>query len=288
MTEPSFSKRFGYTPIKDDEILEDAPIWVRKSYETKVLDIFVNRVRYGTNHGREVITHGLVNSWNIEWDLIVYLRLNSEPDPERPFIYDFLENCEWYHFYDFVEFIAIKLKEVESDSTNEKYGFLAYRNAVNDHFSNTHVVWRMNEYGRLKKESTKVLDDKLQAIENQLTDEFEPAREHYKKAERYSNERPLDPENSIKEIVSAIESVGRVIYPRATTLGDVVKELRTSKLIPQRLITVVEKFYAYASDEPAVRHGAPVGSRVLLDDAEFAMHLGAALIQYLISARKRL
>ncbi len=282
MAEHPFSKRFGYSSIKDDEILEDAPMWVRKSYETKVLDTFVNRGGYG------VTSLALIDAWKIEWDLIVYLRLNIEPDSESLLIYDFLENCEWYYFYDFVEFIGIKLREVESDDTDKRYGFPAYRTAVNNHFSNANVGWRMNENGRLKRETTKALDIKLQSIENQLTDEFEPAREHYKKAVRYINERPLDPENSIKEIVSAIESAGRVIYPKTTTLGDVVKELRNSKLMPRHLITIVEKFYAYASDEPAVRHGAPVSSRVALDDAEFAMHLGAALIRYLISARKRL
>lgn len=281
MTESSFSKRFGYSSVKDDETLESAPAWLRKSYETKVLDTFVNRGGYG------VTSSALLDAWKIEWDLIVYLRLNAEPDQERLFIYDFLEYCEWYNFYDFVEFIAIKLREIENDDSDKEYGFVAYRNAVNKHFSSANVGWRMNENGRLKRETTKALDNKLQAIENQLTDEFEPAREHYKKAVRYLNDRPLDPENSIKEIVSAIESAGRVVYPDANTLGDVVKELRKFNLMPKHLITVVEKFYAYACDEPAVRHGAPVGSRVLLDDAEFAMHLGAALIRYLISAHKR-
>ena len=283
MTEYSFSKRYGYSSRKEDEILEDAPAWLRKSYEAQILDFFVNPGISGVKSSPSA----LLNARRIEWDLIIYLRLNFEPEPDYPFIYEFLANCEWYHFYDFVEFIGIKLREVESDD-DKKNGFLAYRNAVNGLFSNANVGWRMNENGRFKRETTKALDTKLQFIENQLTDEFEPAREHYKKAVRYINERPLDPENSIKEIVSAIESAGRVLYPATHTLGDVVKELRKSDLMPKHLITVIEKFYAYACDEPAVRHGAPVSSRVLLDDAEFAMHLGAALIRYLISARKRL
>ena len=121
------------------------------------------------------------------------------------------------------------------------------------------------------------------SVEGDLN-KFEPAHQHFRKAIRYLREPPLDPENSIKEIVSTLESVGKIVYSNSTTLGDVVKEMRKAKTLPRHLITVIEKFYAYACDEPAVRHGGSVSSKVMLDDAEFCLHLGAALTQYLISS----
>ena len=145
----------------------------------------------------------------------------------------------------------------------------------------------ISDDGYLKREFPEALGRRIEATQKELTDEFEPAREHYKKAVRYTNARPIDPENSIKEIVSAVESLGRVLYPKATTLGDVVKEMRKANLLPQHLVSVIEKFYAYACAEPAVRNGAPTSSKVILDDAEFCLHLGAALIRYLISYAKR-
>ena len=138
----------------------------------------------------------------------------------------------------------------------------------------------MGEDGLLRREMPSALGNRLETLQKELTDEFEPAREHYRKAVRYVTQRPFDPENSIKEIVSALESVGRVLYPHATTLGDVVKEMRKDNALSQQLVTVIEKFYAYACAEPAVRHGSPVPSRVVLDDAEFCLHVGAALIRY--------
>jgi len=45
---------------------------------------------------------------------------------------------------------------------------------------------------------------------------------------------------------------------------------------------MIEKFYAYASDEPAVRHGSAVNSSVQLADAEFCLHVGGAFLRYLI------
>jgi hypothetical protein len=117
-------------------------------------------------------------------------------------------------------------------------------------------------------------------------DEFEPAHQHLIKAIRYLQDTPIDPENSIKEIVSTLESVGRVLYPNANTLGDVVKAMKKDQSRPQLLITVIEKFYAYASAEPAIRHGALVSSKVVLDDAEFCLHVGSALTRYLIASQK--
>jgi hypothetical protein len=116
-----------------------------------------------------------------------------------------------------------------------------------------------------------------------MQDELAPAREHYQKAIRYMVERgEIDPENVIKEITSAVESVGRVYYPKAKTLGDAATEMKRQKSIPPLLISLIEKFYGYASSEPAVRHGAPVPSRVALADAEFCFHVGTALIRYII------
>jgi hypothetical protein len=84
-----------------------------------------------------------------------------------------------------------------------------------------------------------------------------------------------------------VESLERILYPTATTLGDVVKEMRKENVLPQQLISMIEKFYAYACAEPAVRHGAPVPSKVIIDDAEFCLHTGAAVMNYLIAYSKR-
>ena len=118
--------------------------------------------------------------------------------------------------------------------------------------------------------------------------EFEPAHQHLIKAIRYLQDIPVDPENSIKEIVSTLESVGRVLYPKTSTLGDVVKAMKRDQSRPQLIIMVIEKFYSYASGEPAIRHGASVSSKVMLDDAEFCLHVGAALTRYLIASQNHI
>ncbi len=296
-----FSKRYGYNPQNPSEpILEDAPSWLRVGYINQILNPFTyidDDSRYENKSGSPVGIKALNETICVHFRMEIDAKI-TDSWYCVDFLHDLIKTSEWYQFYDIVEIVGQKAKEVEAywrDSKwaqlyaerIEKYSFQSYRRAVNELFTTDNVSWRLDDDGYLKRELPEALGHRVETIQKELTDEFEPAREHYKKAIRYANARPIDPENSIKEIVSAVESVGRVLYPKATTLGDVVREMRKANILPQHLVSVIEKFYAYACAEPAVRHGAPTSSKVVLDDAEFCLHLGAALIRYLIAYAKR-
>lgn len=298
-----FSERYGYVPPKPSEpVIEDAPRWVRSKY-VRLLWSFTyvdGDTRYPTEGHPLGIKH-------LNGIILDHLRQEGSPDAWDSWgCQDFLETLvsgvEWYHFYDIVELIGQELKQWQeklykglsrpgeekmiSDRINE-FGLNRYSGDINKLFNEENVGWRLDRNGFVVRESPKEMSDRIEKIEETLADEFEPAREHYRKAVRFANARPSDPENSIKEIVSAVESIGRVLHPKANTLGDVVKEMRREQVWPQQLVSVIEKFYGYACSEPAVRHGAPTISRVLLDDAEFCLHVGAALIRYMIAYFKR-
>jgi hypothetical protein len=145
-----------------------------------------------------------------------------------------------------------------------------------------HIGWRLNDKSELEKQVPQFLAKRIAATDAALADDFEPARKHYQKAIQYTLGTQTDPENAIKEVTSAIESVGKVFYANTNTLGDVVKEMKKDKTWPAQLVLMIERYYAYASSEPAVRHGSTVSSRVLLSDSEFCLHVGAAIIRYLM------
>lgn len=299
-----FSERYGYAPQKPAEpIIEDAPRWVRSRYANLLWQFtYVDGdTRYPNSEGHPL---GLKHLNGIILD---HLRQEATPDAWdswgcQEFLASLVSGVEWYHFYDVVELVGQELKKWQqklsegllrpdekktvSDHINE-FGFNRYSGEVNKLLAEENVGWRLDRNGFVVRESPKELRDRIEKIEETLTDEFEPARDHYRKALRFANARPVDPENSIKEIVSAVESVGRILYPKAGTLGNVVKEMRRDPVWPQQLVSVIEKFYGYACSEPAVRHGGPKISNVVLDDAEFCLHLGAALIRYMIAHFRR-
>ena len=302
----TFSRRHGYGPQQPPEpIIEDAPSWLRSRYN-RILGHFTyidQDTRYLNSERRPLGIKDLIE--------VISDRFRREIGPDardswtcQGYLDDLVIDVEWYNFYDIIEIVGQEIKkhdevwlsDVTSSLLNEweislhisKFGLNKYLEDINKLFADENVGWRVGKNGLVERESPQELSDRIEEIEETLTDEFEPTRGHYRKAIQFANARPLDPENSIKEVVSAVESVGRILYPKAGTLGDVVKEMRRDQVWPQQLVSVIEKFYGYACSEPAIRHGGPASSKVLLDDAEFCLHVGAALIRYMIAySRKR-
>jgi len=295
-----FSKRYGYDPaIPTEPVVQDAPGALRFGFINGILDdlTYIDRdSRYPNPERRPFGVKALGQQ------LCVLFR--EEPDSSLDdswrcwdALKSLLRQCEWYRFYDAVERIGELIQEAERQFGQgairgvtsecdpaewaERFGFEAYRANVNDLFADLGVVWRLNTESRLEREMPEELAQAVDAVEASLADTLEPAHIAFKKARRFLTGRPLDPENAIKEIVSAVESVGRSLYPGATTLGDVVRVMRRASF-PPLMATVIEKFYAFASAEPGVRHGGTTTSRVELADADFCLQVGTALIRYLI------
>ena len=289
-----FSSRYGYD-LKDSggPRIEEAPEWLRIGYLNGILDelIYVDRdTRYSNNHDRPLGIKRLSEDF--------HLVLRQEPGQEFydswtcwEALKDLVKSVEWFNFYDFVELVARKLRDAEQSRFEEswitKFGVETYAKKVNSLFIEERVAWRLRSNCELSREIPAAYAKAQKDAEAALKNEFEPSREHYRKAWRYIYERPIDPENGIKEIVSAVESIGRILYPGTSTLGDVIKQMRKDSRFPQSLLSVVEKFYAFANSEPAVRHGAAVSSRVVLHDAEFCLHTGVALIRYLLAKHNK-
>ena len=200
---------------------------------------------------------------------------------------DMIVSCDWYHFYDFVEKVGKCLQDAEAWRLDEdwiiSFGSKQYIQAVNSLFKEENVSWRLDLNSDFIREIPAAFEKVLKKTESSLTHKYEPARSHYIKAVRYIYNRPIDPENAIKEIVCALESVGKILYPGNATLGDVIKSLRKADPIPPKLIPIIDKFYTFANSEHGIRHGGTNNSSIQLQDAEFCLHVGVALIRYLIS-----
>lgn len=279
-----FSSRYDFDPrIPKQAILGDAPEGMRAAYVNTIL-------RQVVSYGHDEDTRPLY-AWNLSNEFCGMARQEMPPFPSRSSQWDdlksLLRDAKWFNFYDFVEHVGKELKRIEQSGSHvavwiDDYAFASYKSKVNQLFMEDRIGWRLNENSELVRDIPGSLSRRLVSTAAELRGSFEPARKHYYKAVRFVSERPLDPENAIKEITSAVESVGKVFYPDSKTLGDVTSEMRKKASFPPLLTSLVEKFYAYASSEPAIRHGSAQSSRVRLADAEFCLHVGVALIRYLL------
>lgn len=287
-----FSHRHGYDPeFINKTFRNDAPKWVRKLYFKKILERLVYDAMSLIPENKPVPVYDLINE--------ILVMDDEEPDdyylnntPAMEVLRNLVMNIPWYRFYDTVEAVAERIIDIDDEDNfsqsrkNESFSFSAYRQRVNELFSEYNVDWKMNESGQLELPLPPFLEEKVKSTEERLADQFAPARMHFRKARAFALGSHRDAENSIKESISAIESICKTFYPDASTLGDALKMMKKDRSVSRLLIDVVEKFYAYANAEPAVRHGSNKDSGVLEYDAELALHFAAAFIRTLIVRRK--
>ncbi len=287
---PMFSERFDLSPKPVDRVVWDAPAPVRRAYVIRVLKhlVYIDRdTRYfmkdrlGAKQLYEELAamfllpvdEGYQDSWQcLE---VLYSLVQDE--------------LEWTRFYDSVEYVGSRLLTLAGEShasssgvRDESLMFSKYRDEVNRIFELGGVVWRLDSASTLQMDRPEEVQRLESEVKKALSEDFSPAHDHLEKALRFMTDRRLiDPANAVKEAISAVEATANTLCPSATTLGDCIKEMRKAGY-PQLLVLMIEKAYAYASNEPSVRHGKNVNATVTIADAELLVHVSLALIRYLL------
>ena len=212
----------------------------------------------------------------------------------------------WYEFYDVMEIIiqdlhdkllmqykqyyqdAQEISEIMGDPSVEFYKkkpeilFDHFLEVLNRWFDKNHIGWNVNPSGKLNRKFSEHQKPLILAVDTGLREKFPAAHVHFLKAKQYCFMQPLDPENTIKEIITALESLGKNFYPTAKTLTYIKKEMQKKEDIPAAITDLLSTFYAYTNEESGIRHGQPRKPNVKIADAELCFYLGSALINYLL------
>ena len=277
-----FSSRLAASKGVRAVVLEDAPRPTRVGYIKGVLGEFVGSLGSFRKQGEPLDTQETHQAF------IALIRDEADPwdyDRESSWgaLTTHLKDCEWPEFYDFVELVGVLLLKKDDDIPfGETEYFKSYQTKVNDLLQEDHIGWSLNDKSALYRQIPKPIGKRMQLAESKLGDSYATARVHYQKAVTYLYQHPLDEANSIKEIVSALESVSRVLVPKATTLGEAIKLMRKDAKYSAHLLDALERLYVYSNATPLVRHGHVQAGRPLLPEAELSLFIGVAYILYLI------
>ncbi|SFH74784.1 hypothetical protein SAMN04515618_102314 [Collimonas sp. OK307] len=169
--------------------------------------------------------------------------------------------AKWWQVYDFIEFIA----KVADESWSEELvqvcnSFLEAENAAY-RFVGNEIVEITNE-------------QEIAAIESALDKSTKSVRQHFERAlELLSDRKQPDYRNSIKESISAVESLCQTIAgnPKGT-LGDCLKLLKSKAPIHPALEGAFAKLYGYTSDGGGIRHALTDASeQPSFSDAKFML-----------------
>lgn len=185
-------------------------------------------------------------------------------------------SASWYEVYDFIEYIA----NVESPTDNDI--FREYCNKI--------LERELSGYRFVHKSlapiSNKIEIDEIdQAINHSTNNYLDGVRIHLESALKMLSDREYpDYRNSIKESISAIESIAKVISNNSKdSLGAALDKIKGKIKLHPSLEKGFKQIYGYTSDSDGIRHALSEESSCDFDDAKYMLVSSSAFVNYLIS-----
>ncbi len=267
-----FSQRIGKKPIRTELQIESMDNELRVALWNAFQLFFLEEVR-----NANISKSGYDVFFKILWLNFFKLPLDNMNDyfPNTyEKIREWFYEWEWFEVYDFIEFIS----QVESPTDSKAF----------KEFCNNALEKEMSGYRFINDNIVEITDEKeLQeiesAIENSKKDELTGVKIHLETALKLLADRKLpDYRNSIKESISAVESISQIISgnPKAE-LSDALKVLETKISLHGALKRGFIAIYGYTSDADGIRHALTDESSVDFVDAKYMLVSCSAFINYL-------
>jgi hypothetical protein len=201
-----------------------------------------------------------------------YNNRQVDVDQALNYVRKWFYKAEWYHVLDFIEFW----------SQEDNLG--TFQILCNIYFKREFSAYRFID-GNLVEINSK---EEILEIERALniSDKFKSVKVHLKRSlELISDKKNPDYRNSIKESISAVESICKIIInDDKTTLGKALGEIEKKHKIPGSLKSAFSALYGFTSDEAGIRHSLlDKGINVEIEEARFMLITCSAFINYLIN-----
>lgn len=275
-----FSEKYGYKEIRDslqinsiDDRLKNR-IWI--IIEKVIINISKRKDRY---YERYYFTE------QKEYDYIArlyeeYFAFNYLPNTEiqglRNDIYEIFFKFNWYEIYDFLEVL------VDFNPNNNASD--AIKVALNKVFEE-----EMSAYRFIDDCIAPIVDEvEIQEIEDVFNSQYDSVKGHLSKAlEHLSDRENPDYQNSIKESITAVESIAQIITDTKKDLGSCIKLMNID--IQKQFIKSLSGLYTWTCQEDGMRHAHNAGEELKtgFDEAKFMLVSSASFINYLISKNEQ-
>ena len=193
-------------------------------------------------------------------------------------------NCQWYEVYDFIEFLIEEYPPSGSTYTG---------NLIEDFVEQCNKILEQ-EVSAYRLVGTKFVPTTSQTDVSAMEEALEAASGvglqsvyiHLNDALRlYSDRKNPDYRNSMKESISAVEAICKLIAgdPK-TTLGKALRTIGSKAMIPlhSSLESAFSYLYSYTSDSGGIRHSLKDEPSPESEDAKFMLIACSAFISYLI------
>jgi hypothetical protein len=184
-------------------------------------------------------------------------------------------SAEWFEVYDFVEFVSdYGPKEIKGK----------FLEVANSYLERENSAYRFVD-GRIVEITSA---EEIEEVENALDggSQYPGVKTHLKAAlALLSDRKNPDYRNSIKESISAVESLAKQLAGNeGGTLGSVLKTLEKARKLHPALKSAFSSLYGYSSDANGIRHALLEESDLTKADARFMLVCCSAFINYSLEA----
>ena len=275
-----FSQRLGITPAGKAVQIETMDDDLRNSLWSLLQAFYwdkFNRTMYDVvGNRKDHISGSNLNSlFNSFWLYFFKKPIDTIPlffyggDGGLAVLREYFFKTEWYGVYDFVEFVSQYLRDE----------FIV---ACNKFMEKENSGYRFVE-GKIIEISSQ---DEIFEIEEAIkkSTPYYGVKQHLSNAiSLLSNKKKPDYRNSIKESISAVESLCKALNNDGKgTLGDALKTLEKKQKIHPALKSAFSSLYGYTSESDGIRHALMEESKLSSAEARFMLISCSAFINYLI------
>ena len=180
-------------------------------------------------------------------------------------------DSEWYEVYDFLEFVVGYYQPHTKQSLAEVLNLILERELSGYRLVSGHLTDITNA-------------QEIEMLETALEDsQFAGVDVHLQQAlDLYAKRKNPDYRNSIKESISAVESMAKIVSkkPRAK-LSDALKAIEKNGLLHKSLKDGFLKLYGYTSDADGIRHAIMEKSELTPADARYFLLSCTSFVNYL-------
>lgn len=249
---PSFSQRMGLVPVRSAIQVDyiDEPLLNR--LWTLVVQALPDPNMYTPSTESTMLIDLYLNFFDRAIDQVPPHTHNAQANLRKSFY-----GMEWNEVYDIIEFIG--------NVNTCEYETKVFQEDVNVALEKYLAAYRFVD-GQLVQI---VEGEAIDAIERAAASPLDGVRAHVQKALGHLARRDNpDVENSIKESVSAVESMCAAIVGRRSTLGEALKKLEDQGVtLHPALKSGWSSLYGFTSDADGVRHAMQDASGLTVDDA---------------------
>jgi hypothetical protein len=191
-------------------------------------------------------------------------------------IREWFYKAQWHEVYDLIEFVAQRIRPLDDRNFRKSCNYILERELSGYRFIGEHIA-PITDKIEMKEIN--------QSLETTVDRMFKGVRTHLESAlDKLSDKKNPDYRNSIKESISAVESVCVVITGnKKATLGDALKVIRDTAGLHPALEKGFSAIYGYTSDADGIRHAMIEESQCNFDDAKYMLVSCSAFVNYLIA-----